>query len=125
MALAIGLEKSLQKFIWVLRDADRGDVFTSEGRKVQLPEGYEERIKGRGIIVRDWAAQLEILAHSSTDGFMSHCGWNSCMESMSFGVPIAARPMHSDQPRNSQLVTKGNGNDNGMNYGYHLLDRNN
>ncbi|PHU16716.1 putative cis-zeatin O-glucosyltransferase [Capsicum chinense] len=103
MALAIGLEKSLQKFIWVLRDADRGDVFTSEGRKVQLPEGYEERIKGRGII---GAAQLEILAHSSTDGFMSHCGWNSCMESMSFGVPIAARPMHSDQPRNSQLVTK-------------------
>ncbi|KAL3370570.1 hypothetical protein AABB24_007563, partial [Solanum stoloniferum] len=104
--LAIGLEKSCQKFVWVLRDADKGDVFTSEVRKAQLPEGYEERIKERGIIVRDWAPQLEILAHSSTGGFMSHCGWNSCMESMSFGVPIAAWPMHSDQPRNSQLVTK-------------------
>ncbi|XP_055802297.1 zeatin O-glucosyltransferase-like [Solanum dulcamara] len=104
--LAIGLEKSLQKFIWVLRDADKGDVFTSDVRKVQLLDGYEERIKERGIIVRDWAPQLEILAHSSTGGFMSHCGWNSCMESMSFGVPIAAWPMHSDQPRNSQLVTK-------------------
>nr|XP_016465251.1 PREDICTED: zeatin O-glucosyltransferase-like [Nicotiana tabacum] len=104
--LAIGLEKSEQKFIWVLRDADKGDVFTSEVRKVQLPEGYEEKIKGRGIIVRDWAPQLDILAHNSTGGFMSHCGWNSCMESISFGVPIAAWPMHSDQPRNSQLVTK-------------------
>ncbi|XP_059308876.1 zeatin O-glucosyltransferase-like [Lycium ferocissimum] len=104
--LAIGLEKSHQKFIWVHRDADRGDVFASDVRKVQLPEGYEERIKETGIIVRDWAPQLEILAHCSTGGFMSHCGWNSCMESMSFGVPIAAWPMHSDQPRNSQLVTK-------------------
>ncbi|XP_060184980.1 zeatin O-glucosyltransferase-like [Lycium barbarum] len=104
--LAVGLEKSHQKFVWVLRDADKGDVFTSEVRKVQLPQGYEEGIKERGIIVRDWAPQLEILAHSSTGGFMSHCGWNSCMESMSFGVPIAAWPMHSDQPRNSQLVTK-------------------
>ncbi|OIT28895.1 zeatin o-glucosyltransferase [Nicotiana attenuata] len=103
--VAIGLEKSEQKFIWVLRDADKGDVFTSEVRKVQLPKGYEERIKERGIIVRDWAPQLEILAHSSTVGFMSHCGWKSCMENMSMGVPIAAWPMHSDQPRNSQLVT--------------------
>ncbi|KAF3675481.1 Zeatin O-xylosyltransferase [Capsicum annuum] len=104
--LAIGLEKSMLKFIWVLRDADKADVFAGEERRAQLPEGYEERIKERGIIVRDWAPQLEILAHPSTGGFMSHCGWNSCMESISMGVPIAAWPMHSDQPRNSQLVTK-------------------
>ncbi|KAJ8570393.1 hypothetical protein K7X08_037365 [Anisodus acutangulus] len=104
--LAIGLEKSLQKFIWVIRDADKGDVFAGEERKAQLLEGYEERLKGRGIIVRDWAPQLEILAHTSTGGFMSHCGWNSCIESISMGVPIAAWPMHSDQPRNSRLVTK-------------------
>ncbi|KAK4725463.1 hypothetical protein R3W88_028242 [Solanum pinnatisectum] len=47
----------MQKFIWVLRDADRGDVFAGEERRARLPEGYEERIKGRGIIVRDWAPQ--------------------------------------------------------------------
>ncbi|KAM3205708.1 hypothetical protein P3L10_029118 [Capsicum annuum] len=104
--LAIGLEKSMQKFIWVLRDADKADVFAGEERRAQLPEGYEVRLKGRGVIVRDWAPQLEILAHPSTGGFMSHCGWNSCMESISMGVPIAAWPMHSDQPRNSQLITK-------------------
>ncbi|KAM3205703.1 hypothetical protein P3L10_029113 [Capsicum annuum] len=104
--LTIGLEKSMQKFIWVLRDADKGDVFAGEERRAQLPEGYEVRLKGRGVIVRDWAPQLEILAHPSTGGFMSHCGWNSCMESISMGVPIAAWPMHSYQPRNSQLITK-------------------
>ncbi|CAN4118473.1 unnamed protein product [Withania somnifera] len=104
--LAIGLEKSVQKFVWALRDADKGDIFAGEERRARLPEGYEERLKGRGIIVRDWAPQLEILEHPSTGGFMSHCGWNSCMESISMGVPIAAWPMHSDQPRNAQLVTK-------------------
>ncbi|KAJ0621905.1 putative trans-zeatin O-beta-D-glucosyltransferase [Helianthus annuus] len=36
---------------------------------------------------------------------MSHCGWNSCIESMSMGVPIVAWPMHSDQPNNAVLVT--------------------
>ncbi|KAK4485441.1 hypothetical protein RD792_008081 [Penstemon davidsonii] len=104
--IAIGLEKSEHKFIWVLRDADKGDVFEGEIRTAPLPEGYEERVKERGIIVRDWAPQLEILGHGSTGGFISHCGWNSCMESISMGVPIGAWPMHSDQPGNAVLVTK-------------------
>lgn len=107
-ALAAGLENSCQKFIWVLRDADRGDIFTGGVRKLQLPDGYEDRIlkANQGMIVRDWAPQLEILAHTSTGGFMSHCGWNSCLESITMGVPIATWPMHSDQPRNAALITK-------------------
>nr|GMC79369.1 zeatin O-glucosyltransferase-like [Ipomoea batatas] len=104
--IAIGLAESEQKFIWVLREADKGDVFVGEARRAELPQGYEEGIKGKGMVVRDWAPQLEILAHSSTGGFMSHCGWNSCMEGISMGVPIAAWPMHSDQPRNAMLITK-------------------
>lgn len=109
--LAIGLERSGVKFIWVLRDADKGDIFSDGGSRIknindQLPKGYEERVNDRGIIVRDWAPQLEILRHPSTGGFISHCGWNSCMESISNGVPMAAWPMHSDQPRNSVLITK-------------------
>ncbi|KAK6778944.1 hypothetical protein RDI58_025662 [Solanum bulbocastanum] len=105
--IAIGLEQSEQKFIWVLRDADKGNIFTKDSsRKIELPQGFEERVKEKGILVRDWAPQLEILSHCSTGGFLSHCGWNSCMESVSMGVPIAAWPMHSDQPRNTVLITK-------------------
>ncbi|KAL2480672.1 UDP-glycosyltransferase 73B4 [Abeliophyllum distichum] len=103
--LAIGLEESGVRFIWVLRDADKGNIFTGENRKAELPQGFEERNRERGIVEREWAPQLEILAHSATGGFMSHCGWNSCMESISMGVPIAAWPMHSDQPRNTVLIT--------------------
>ncbi|XP_060169707.1 zeatin O-glucosyltransferase-like [Lycium barbarum] len=105
--LAFGLEQSQQQFIWVLRDADKGDIFSGDVRKCQLPEGYEERVLERGLVMRDWAPQLEILGHVSTGGFMSHCGWNSCMESISMGVPIAAWPMHSDQPRNALMITEG------------------
>ncbi|GAA0166456.1 glycosyltransferase [Lithospermum erythrorhizon] len=104
--LALGLEKSEHNFIWVLRDADKGDVFIGGDRNAKLPKGFQERTKNRGIIIRDWAPQLQILGHVSTGGFMSHCGWNSCMESITMVVPIAAWPMHSDQPINAVLVTK-------------------
>ncbi|GMY18670.1 zeatin O-glucosyltransferase-like [Fagus crenata] len=105
--LAIGLEQSEQKFIWVLREADKGDVFINgELSKAEILKGFEERVKERGLVVRDWAPQLEILSHTSTSGFMSHCGWNSCLESITMGVPIAAWPMASDQPRNTVLITK-------------------
>ncbi|EEF30257.1 UDP-glucosyltransferase, putative [Ricinus communis] len=105
--LATGLKQSQQKFIWVLRDADKGDVFNGEhGQRVELPTGYEDSLSGMGLIARDWVPQLEILGHPATGGFMSHCGWNSCMESITMGVPIAAWPMHSDQPRNAVLITE-------------------
>ncbi|KAM7481185.1 hypothetical protein LguiB_005768 [Lonicera macranthoides] len=104
--LAIGLEKSEQKFLWVLRDVDKGDIFEGEVRRYELPQGYEERGGGVGMVVRDWAPQLEILAHVSTGGFMSHCGWNSCIEAITYGVPILTWPMHSDQPRNAVLITE-------------------
>ncbi|CAA6655388.1 unnamed protein product [Spirodela intermedia] len=110
--LAAGLERSGQRFIWVLRDADRGDIFAAAGDgggtedRCQLPAGFEKRVADVGVVVRDWAPQLDILGHRSTALFLSHCGWNSCMESLSMGVPVAAWPMHSDQPRNALLLTE-------------------
>jgi len=105
--IASGLEQSKHKFIWVLRDADKGDIFDGNAAKRhELPTGFEDRVEGMGLALRDWAPQLEILSHSSTGGFMTHCGWNSCLESLTMGVPIAAWPVHSDQPRNTVLMTK-------------------
>ncbi|KAL3632499.1 hypothetical protein CASFOL_025483 [Castilleja foliolosa] len=103
--IALGLEQSKKKFIWVLRDADRSDIFNREAREIGLPDGFEERVRGNGIVVRDWAPQMDILAHKSTGGFMSHCGWNSCVESLIMGVPILSWPMHSDQPLNAIFMT--------------------
>ncbi|XP_010024031.2 zeatin O-glucosyltransferase [Eucalyptus grandis] len=108
--IAMGLERSGQKFIWVLREADKADIFSGgvEARKIELPQGFKETVEARdsGVVVRDWAPQLEILGHPATGGFLSHCGWNSCMESISMGVPILAWPMHSDQSSNAVLITQ-------------------
>nr|XP_016433449.1 PREDICTED: zeatin O-xylosyltransferase-like [Nicotiana tabacum] len=73
--LAMGLELSKQNFIWVLRYTDEVDN-TGKFKKLKLPEGFEERAKGVGLVVLEWAPQPEILAHPSTGGFLSHCGWN-------------------------------------------------
>lgn len=80
--LAIGLEESKTKFILVLRDADQGYVFAGADRRAELSEGFEERVAGTGMVLKDWAPQIDILGHPSTGGFMSHSGWNSCMESI-------------------------------------------
>ncbi|XP_019248314.1 PREDICTED: zeatin O-glucosyltransferase-like [Nicotiana attenuata] len=106
--LALGLEQSNHRFIWVLREAAKkmeNEKFEEKDGKIELPEGFEERTKGRGMIVRNWAPQLEILGHPSTGGFLSHCGWNSCIESISMGVPLATWPIQYDQPYNAILVT--------------------
>ncbi|XP_062119343.1 zeatin O-glucosyltransferase-like [Humulus lupulus] len=108
--IALGLEQSGVKFMWVLRDEDRLDSFSNgyEGELSKLPSGFEERRRGKGMgmVVTKWVSQVEILGHKSIGGFMSHCGWNSCMESISMGVPIAAWPMEFDQPVNALLVTE-------------------
>ncbi|KAH7690713.1 cis-zeatin O-glucosyltransferase protein [Dioscorea alata] len=106
--IALGLEKSKQRFIWVVRDADRGDVSQeAEPEKVKsLLLDFEKRVEGMGMVVRGWAPQLDVLAHGSTAAFMSHCGWNSCMEAMSMGVAMLTWPIHSEQPRNALLITK-------------------
>ncbi|KAL0334318.1 UNVERIFIED_CONTAM: Zeatin O-xylosyltransferase [Sesamum angustifolium] len=48
--LALGLEQSKVKFLWVLRDADKGDIFDGQVRRAELPEGFEERVKEVGMV---------------------------------------------------------------------------
>ncbi|KAL5767066.1 hypothetical protein ACOSQ2_013849 [Xanthoceras sorbifolium] len=98
--MAVGLELSNVDFIWVVRFHGGSKVTSIHGA---LPRGFLERTNGRGLIV-DWAPQAKILQHSSTGGFVSHCGWSSTLEAMVYGVPIIAIPMKLDQPINAKLV---------------------
>ncbi|KAL2535184.1 UDP-glycosyltransferase 91B1 [Abeliophyllum distichum] len=98
--IAHGLELSNTNFIWVLRFPK------GEERKLEetLPKGFLERVGERGLVVEGWAPQLKILGHDNIGGFLSHCGWNSVLESMHFGIPIIAVPMHLDQPIIARFV---------------------
>ncbi|KAH7662797.1 UDP-glucuronosyl/UDP-glucosyltransferase protein [Dioscorea alata] len=106
MELAAGLEASEKAFIWVIRPPFGVDV-TGEFKLDQwLPEGFEERMreKKQGLLVHAWAPQVEILAHESTSAFLSHCGWNSVLESLSHGVPIIGWPLGAEQFYNSMFL---------------------
>ncbi|KAL8521596.1 hypothetical protein ACS0TY_011933 [Phlomoides rotata] len=82
IALALGLENSKKPFIWVIRTPTG---FNLKTESKFLPDGFEERFaqNNQGLVVHGWAPQLEILCHRSTGAFLSHCGWNSTVESLS------------------------------------------
>lgn len=52
-------------------------------------------------MVCGWAPQVEVLAHGAIKGFVSHCGWNSILESIVYGVPIATWPLAAEQQLNA------------------------
>ncbi|XP_058772339.1 UDP-glycosyltransferase 74B1-like [Vicia villosa] len=84
--IACGLEQSEVNFLWVLRESEQE----------KLPKGFKELIKENGIIVT-WCNQLELLAHDAVGCFVTHCGWNSTLESLSLGVPVVCLPQWADQ----------------------------
>ncbi|XP_020587650.1 crocetin glucosyltransferase 3-like [Phalaenopsis equestris] len=107
IALARGLEESGKPFVWVLRPPLGFDV-NEEFRPEWLPVGFEERMRreGRGMLVMEMAPQLEILSHEATGAFVSHCGWNSVLESLNSGVPIIAWPLAAEQFYNAKMVVE-------------------
>ncbi|KAK1392095.1 hypothetical protein POM88_011151 [Heracleum sosnowskyi] len=50
----------------------------------------------RGMIIKGWAPQVLILDHPSVGGFLSHCGGNSVIESVSCGVAMATWPLYAE-----------------------------
>ncbi|KAG5621145.1 hypothetical protein H5410_006363 [Solanum commersonii] len=71
-----------------------------------LPKRFLTRTKDMGLVVPMWVQQVEILSHSSVGGFISHCGWNSTIESLTSGVPMIAWPLHAEQKMNSTMLTE-------------------
>jgi hypothetical protein len=93
--LAAALEASRRPFIWAVKETGAGGG---------IDDGFEERVRGRGLVVRGWAPQVAILAHPAVGGFLTHCGWSSVQESLVHGVPMVTWPHFVDQFMNETLV---------------------
>ncbi|KAB2635886.1 hypothetical protein D8674_026420 [Pyrus ussuriensis x Pyrus communis] len=98
LEIAEGLEASEQNFIWVVKK--------QVGEDGWLPEGFEKRVEGRGLVVRGWAPQVKILSHAAVGGFVTHCGWNSTLEAVAAGVPMVTWPIFAEQFYNEKLITQ-------------------
>lgn len=95
---AWGLANSKHPFLWIVRP----DVVMGTD-SVVLPEEFFEEIEDRGLIV-NWCAQEKVLSHPAVGVFLTHCGWNSVLESISAGVPVICWPFFADQQTNCRYA---------------------
>ncbi|VVA98821.1 unnamed protein product [Arabis nemorensis] len=104
--IAVALEQSGHRFLWSLRRASLvGDMTgcpPGEFKNLEeiLPEGFLDRTVEIGKII-SWAPQVAVLESPAIGAFVTHCGWNSILESLWFGVPTAAWPIYAEQQFNS------------------------
>ncbi|GAU19889.1 hypothetical protein TSUD_94940 [Trifolium subterraneum] len=97
--IAIGLEASGKNFIWVVRRS-------KEDGEEWLPEGFEKKMEGKGLIIRGWSPQALILEHEAIGAFVTHCGWNSVLEGITAGVPMITWPVAAEQFYNEKLLNE-------------------
>ncbi|XP_043714882.1 UDP-glycosyltransferase 88F3-like [Telopea speciosissima] len=113
--IAIGLERSGQRFLWVVRSPPLTDeeVRTRSSSRhgepdldALLPEGFLGRTKDKGLVVKTWAPQVEVLNRESVGGFVTHCGWNSVLEAVCAGLPMVAWPLYAEQHLNRAVLVE-------------------
>ena len=102
-------DKAIEAFMKF--DENRKRHFKSSQLKIIISVGgpglknFNEKIsKGEldlpnNILLRAKVPQLEVLKRA--DLFITHCGMNSTLETIKYGVPIIALPLSADQPINA------------------------
>ncbi|KZV29612.1 hypothetical protein F511_00890 [Dorcoceras hygrometricum] len=100
--LTLGLEKSGVTFVLSVKAPTKGQA--NRGDYGEIPSGFEDRVAGRGLVIKGWAPQVKILEHKAVVAFLTHCGWNSTLESILAGVPMLAWPMGADQFADATLL---------------------
>ncbi|KAG0624726.1 hypothetical protein M758_3G269500 [Ceratodon purpureus] len=105
--VAIGLEASEHKFLWVFSAEQVISDSTESEREsfLNFMSGFTERTKNRGHITKWIPHFLATLRHSAVGAFLSHCGWHSVLEGIASGVPFLTWPFQYDHWPIARCVT--------------------
>ncbi|KAI3770194.1 hypothetical protein L6452_01319 [Arctium lappa] len=90
---AWGLANSKKDFLWITRPDIVG------GDEAMMPPEFVNETKGRGMVT-SWCPQEQVMKHPAIGGFLTHCGWNSTIESISSGIPVICWPFFAEQQTN-------------------------
>ncbi|KAM3189427.1 hypothetical protein ACQJBY_067998 [Aegilops geniculata] len=92
-----GLKAAGRPYLWVSRKV------AEDGAELDGTGAGGGADGGQGIMV-EWCDQVHVLSHPAVGCFVTHCGWNSALESIACGVPVVAVPQKFDQPTVAWLV---------------------
>ncbi|XP_052136809.1 cyanidin 3-O-rutinoside 5-O-glucosyltransferase-like [Oryza glaberrima] len=90
------LEVTGRPFLWVVRRDNRDGCGGGGAATGLLPPA--------GGMVVEWCSQARVLAHRAVGCFVTHCGWNSTLETVACGVPAVMAPQWSDQATNARMA---------------------
>ncbi|KAG7597939.1 UDP-glucuronosyl/UDP-glucosyltransferase [Arabidopsis suecica] len=93
---AWGLAATGKEFLWVMRP----DSVAGEG--AVIPSEFLAETADRRMLT-SWCPQEKVLSHPAIGGFLTHCGWNSTLESLSCGVPMVCWPFFAEQQTNCKF----------------------
>ncbi|XP_018823959.2 UDP-glycosyltransferase 89B2-like [Juglans regia] len=104
--LTAALDQSGVQFVLCVRVPREEEQQQANADHGVIPDGFEDRMEGRGFVIRGWAPQVSILSHRAVGVFVTHCGWNSVLEGIAAGVVMLTWPMDADQYTNAMLLVE-------------------
>ncbi|KAF5182929.1 Udp-glycosyltransferase 79b3 [Thalictrum thalictroides] len=99
--LVLGLEQTGLPFLVRLKPP-----VGAETLEEALPEGFQEKVKGRGIVHGGWVQQQQILNHPSVGCFVSHGGSSSIWESLVSSCQIILVPHSGAQFADTKFMSE-------------------
>ncbi|KAK9930474.1 hypothetical protein M0R45_027511 [Rubus argutus] len=96
---AWGLANSKKTFLWVIRPDLVG------GESAVVPAEFVDETRERSLLA-SWCPQEQVLSHPAIGGFLTHCGWNSTVESFCGGLPMICWPFFAEQQTNCRYICK-------------------
>ncbi|KAJ4912338.1 UDP-glycosyltransferase 75D1 [Raphanus sativus] len=101
--LCKALIESRRPFLWVITDKSYRSKEDGEEKEEDIIRSFREELEEIGMVV-SWCDQFRVLKHRAIGCYVTHCGWNSSLESLVAGVPVVAFPQWTDQMTNAKLL---------------------